>query len=124
MLNAPSPRPNTSPAAFEGLLEEAMTHHRSAVCTPDYALRSGVNVYGVLRYAAGACGEQERLEAQSDVARSPWALNVVTSIIKAARDPESKAALLLWEVKHNAVDQFVEDADSYLVSKIEEAIAA
>jgi hypothetical protein len=120
MLN-PAPRPKAKTGLnFNQMLDTAMRHAVVERLTPDHALRLGVSMYGIVCYAAGVADVAQRAEAQSDVIRSPWAMNAVTSLVKAARDPESKAARLLASAKAGVLI----DLDDPLVEKITEAIAA
>ncbi len=81
MSFAPAPAPHTNPAVFEELLTQAFTHR----ATPDFALKSGVNVYGLVRYAAGTCEPEERQAVESDLSRLPWCMEVVVALVKSAR---------------------------------------
>ena len=55
--------------------------------TPDFALESGIDVYGLCRYAAGLVTGHERTVIESQLARHPWALNRVVTLVKGVRGP-------------------------------------
>ena len=83
-VQSPAPRPS-NPAAFEDLLAQALVHRT----TPDFALKSGVNVYGLVRYAAGACEPGERQAVESDLGRLSWCTEVVVELVKSAREVDN-----------------------------------
>lgn len=79
------------PTAFAHLIDAAAR----APQTPDQALRSGVDVYGVIRYAAGVVSVDERTVIEAQLARSPWAMDRVVALVKGARTLGSIATTIL-----------------------------
>ncbi len=92
--------PTNLAATFGRLVDEALR----ARPTPDasHALMSGVDVYGLCRYAAVACSKQERGAMQRQLLDHPWAHSRVVALVKGARDPGSVAAAVISAARRGA----------------------
>ena len=91
-MNSPAaPKPRSTPAAFEQLLRESFRVRD----TPRHALLMGVNPEEIVRYVRGGLSPAERNELTTLLVRSDWAMNRVTALVKAARNPNSLGAQIL-----------------------------
>ena len=90
MQFAPAPQ---NPAAFEEFISDTMR----ASPTPgmSHALLSGIDVYGLCRYAAGVGTAQERAETERQLIDHPWAHSRVVALVMGGRVPDSPAAYVL-----------------------------
>jgi len=79
------------------LFADLLTEANLARTTPDFALESGVDVYGLCRYAAGVVSSHERIVIERQLARHPWAFSRVVALVKATRgpSPDPKAVRIL-----------------------------
>jgi len=100
MHYAPQPASRPNPAAFEKLVTDVL-RTRTA---PDMetALVSGVDVYGLCRYATGVVTPQERAEIQAQITDHPWALSRVVALVKGARTKRSLADRILRAARRGA----------------------
>jgi hypothetical protein len=87
-----------SVAQFEQLVLHAEAARTTP--TPDLALRSGVSVCTLVRYAAG-CGDDA--DVTKWVTRYRWCAKVVVDLVRGARAPGSRASRLLALARQNAL---------------------
>jgi len=79
--------PVNSKRPGQTLFADLLTEATAARTAPDFALESGVDVYGLCRYAAGAVSSHERRVIEGQLARHPWAMDRVVALVKATRGP-------------------------------------
>jgi hypothetical protein len=79
-LNDPRP---LEPAAFDTLVDAAARQRHAAGGVT--ALHAGLDVQGLVRFAAGAVGASERREVEAQLASTPWATSRVAALIRGAR---------------------------------------
>ena len=111
-----------SPRQFEALIGDALRHRNKIHMTPDFALKSGVNVYALARYAAGVSDQEERQAVQGDLVRLPWCMRVVTALVKAAR-VEGDARDLLESARTGAHEKLGEDELTALLEEVRRQVA-
>lgn len=103
---APAPG-NPASVAFEKFVTDGLRTTR----TPDmsHALKSGVDVYGLCRYAAGVMrSAQERAEIERQLIDHPWARSRVVALVRGARVPWSLAASVLSAVRDDELTTLTE----------------
>lgn len=79
-LNDPRP---LEPAAFDTLVHAAARQRHAAGGMT--ALHAGLDVQGLVRFAAGALSAGERRQVETQLASTPWATNRVAALIRGAR---------------------------------------
>ena len=120
---APAPKPArpSNPVAFEEFLDTAL---RTAPAPGmSHALKSGVDVYGICRYAAGAVTVQERAEIETQINDHPWAHSRVVALVKGAREKRSLADRVLHAARREAwcglIDTVSADPEAELAKLID-----
>ena len=115
---APTPPAGRSrgPHAFQNLLDSTLPQLHQYRKTPDYALKSGVCVYGLVRYAAGVCSEQDRAHIQGMLLRCPWTMEVIVRLVKGARSKGWEKDLL--ESAHQGVLMDADILEDMIISSL------
>lgn len=90
--NPADQNPDISASAAWGLFVEQAARFRGS---SDHALGLGLDPRLLLSYAGGRCSVSERTHVEGILPRSTWAARAVISLVKAARDPKSRAAQLI-----------------------------
>jgi hypothetical protein len=101
--------------AWEALVEQAEQLRGNA----EHALSLGLDPRLLVSYARGRCTVAERSHVQEILPRSEWAMRAVTSLVKLARDPSSRAARLL-----NDVADFSNHSDEEMCRLIERSCSS
>lgn len=81
-------------AAFESIVDMALLQRGSTVRQRELAMDIGLDPTSIFRYASGSTPEGGRLDFERKLAKNPWALNCVSSLVIRARTDERVAQLL------------------------------
>lgn len=113
-IAAPQPKPTVSRgrAAFERMADNVLASAEQIKNTPDFAIKSGVNMYSLVHYAAGA--ESDRAAVRDWCHRIAWCYNVVCALVKGSNDSNSLAYRLLRDAERGNLPP-----ESELIKKLE-----